>query len=185
MWCDLLWTLPPTTQTTHVNCTCVPCFTHPGGGKARVCVCVPNNLHTNYFRGLLQRALVNQSADSLNRFAHVPAPLRSTRPTCPTRTLARSLCKQELKLLVCNTHPQAFAMWRKINVKCCAFSSQMQTNDLLPCGAHVWGYAPIKLSPFHNQITTIYPHMTHICPIYAFYTSIFMLSTCSFTCYKE
>ena len=114
------------------------------------------------------------------------------RPTCPTRTLARSLCKQELKLLVCNTHPQAFAMWRKINVKCCAFSSQMQTNDLPPCGAHVWGYAPIKIvshtiiyRPNLVQVQSIHPHMTHICPIYAFYTSIFMLSTCSFTCYKE
>ena len=126
----------------------------------------------------------------IHSVAYVPAPLRSTMPMrfVPKgvhKHSPKSLCKQELKLLVCNTHPQAFAMWRKINVKCCAFSSQMQTNDLPPCGAHVWGYAPIKFRPFTQQITTIYPHMTHICPIYAFYTSIFMLSTCSFTCYKE
>ena len=130
---------PPTTQTTHVNCTCVPCFTHPGGGKARVCVCVPNNLHTNYFRGLLQRALVNQSADSLNRFAHVPAPLRSTRPTCPTRTLARSLCKQELKLLVCNTHPQASPCGERLMLSVVHFlrkCRQMTSHHVeLMCGA--------------------------------------------------
>ena len=138
---------PPTTQTTHVNCTCVPCFTHPGGGKARVCVCI--KIFNKIFRGLLQRAFVNQNADSLK--ALVPTPLRSAMPMrfVPKgvhKHSPKSLCKQEPKLLVCNTHPQAFAMWRKINVKCCAFSSQMQTNDLPPCGAHVWGYAPIKFS---------------------------------------
>ena len=70
---------PPTTQTTHVNCTCVPCSSHPGGARPRVCVCV-QKFAGKFSRGSLQRAFVNQSADSLNRFAHVPAPLRSTTP---------------------------------------------------------------------------------------------------------
>ena len=140
------------------------------------------------FRGLLQRAFVNQSADSLKYLCPYSAPLRHAHAVCAkehAQTLAQKPLQARAKALSVEPTRISFAICKEANVMCCAFSSQMQTNDLPPCGAHVWGYAPIKFDTFSIHFQSIYPHFTHICPIYAFYTSIFMLSTCSFTCYKE
>ena len=134
---------PPTTQTTHVNCTCVPCSSHPGGARPRVCVCV-QKFAGKFSRGSLQRAFVNRSADSLNRFAYVPTPLRSAMPMrfVPKgvhKHSPKSLCKLELKLLVCNTHPQASPCGERLMLSVVHFlrkCRQMTSHHVeLMCGA--------------------------------------------------
>lgn len=177
MWCDLLPLLPPPHNTNN-TCKLHMCsMLHAPRGWQSTCLCMCTKFAYKFLGGSCRghswiKMRIHSKLMSLLRFA-------PPRPTCPTRTLARSLCKQELKLLVCNTHPQAFAMWRKINVKCCAFSSQMQTNDLPPCGAHVWGYAPIKFSAFKDHLPTYDPHLPNICflhiNIHVIYMFFYML----------
>lgn len=162
--CDVicfLCYLPPTTQTTHVNCTCVPCFTHPGGGKARVCVCV-QNLHTN-FQGALAEGIRESKCGFTQSLRLCPysASLRHAHAVCAKRraqTLAQSLCKLELKLLVCNTHPQATPCGERLMLSVVHFlrkCRQMTSHHVeLMCGA-----TPLS---FSVQVQTIYTPFTHI-----------------------
>ena len=115
------------------------------------------------------------------------------RPTCPTRTLARSLCKQELKLLVWNPHPQASPCGERLMLCVVHFlrkCRQMTSHHVeLMCGATPLSFTGYilsnsihlqsKFSTNYHHLPTYDPHLPNICflhiNIHVIYMFFYML----------
>ena len=158
MWCDLLWTLPPPHNTNN-TCKLHMCsMLHAPRGWQSTCLCMCTKFAYKFLGGSCRghswiKMRIHSKLMSLLRFA-------PPRPTCPTRTLARSLCKQELKLLVCNTHPQASPCGERLMLSVVHFlrkCRQMTSHHVeLMCGATPLSFT-VHFQTTYYQIKPILP----------------------------